>query len=45
MKLSDKDGKLFYELWLPLLDYINKKYKVNKNLKILPAQRVLSRRR
>lgn len=33
MKLSEKDGQLFYELWLPLLDYVNKKYKVNKKLK------------
>lgn len=33
MKLSDKDGQLFYELWLPLLNYVNKKYKVNKKLK------------
>ena len=30
--LSEKDGKLFYELWLPLLDYVNQKYKVNKSL-------------
>ncbi len=25
MKLSDEDGKLFYKLWLPLLDYVNEK--------------------
>lgn len=33
MKLSEKDGQLFYKLWLPLLDYVNVKRKVNKNVK------------
>lgn len=33
MKLSDKDGELFYKLWLPLLDYVNEKCKVNVALK------------
>ncbi len=33
MILSDKDGQLFYKLWLPLLDYVNEKFKVNKKLK------------
>lgn len=33
MTLSVEDGKLYYELWIPLLDYVNKKYKVNKKLK------------
>lgn len=33
MKLSEKDGQLFYKLWLPLLDYVNKKCKVNRKLK------------
>lgn len=28
-----KDGQLFYKLWLPLLDYVNEKCKVNKNVK------------
>ena len=32
MILSDKDGQLFYKLWLPLLDYVNEKFKVNKKL-------------
>lgn len=41
MTLSDKDGQLFYQLWLPLLDYVNKKYKVNKKLKnIAGAERL-----
>lgn len=32
MRLSEEDSKLFYKLWLPLLDYVNKKYGVNENL-------------
>ena len=30
--LSEADGKLFYELWFPLLDYVNQKYKVNRTI-------------
>lgn len=41
MVLSEKDGQLFYELWLPLLDYVNKKYKVNKKLKNMANSRML----
>ena len=33
MTLDKNDAELFYELWLPLLDYVNKKYGVNTNLK------------
>lgn len=33
MTLSEKDGQLFYKLWLPLLDYVNEKCKVNKNIR------------
>lgn len=29
MTLSPEDGKLFYKLWFPLLDYVNEKKKVN----------------
>ncbi len=32
MTLSAEDAALFYELWLPLLDYVNSKYNVNKKL-------------
>lgn len=32
MTLSKEDGQLYYRLWLPLLDYVNNKYKVNKKL-------------
>lgn len=31
MTLSQEDGKLFYELWLPLLDYVNQRYHINGN--------------
>ena len=33
MTLNQNDAELFYELWFPLLDYTNKKYKVNANLR------------
>lgn len=33
MTLSVEDGQLFYKLWLPLLDYVNEKCKVNKKVK------------
>ena len=33
MTLSQEDGKLYYKLWLPLLDFVNKKYRVNRKLK------------
>lgn len=33
MTLSEQDGKLFYKLWLPLLDYVNEKCKVNENIR------------
>lgn len=32
MTLSSDDGKLYYQLWLPLLDYVNQKYGVNKKV-------------
>ena len=41
MTLDKNDAKLFYELWFPLLDYANKKYKVNTNLEnITGAQKL-----
>lgn len=33
MTLSKEDGQLYYKLWLPLLDYVNKKYGIRKELK------------
>lgn len=41
MTLSEKDGQLFYKLWMPLLDYVNKKYKINKKLKNMLGAKVL----
>lgn len=32
MTLSREDGQLYYKLWLPLLDYVNKKYRVTGRL-------------
>lgn len=32
MTLSKEDGQLYYKLWLPLLDYVNEKYGVRKEL-------------
>lgn len=33
MTLSLEDGQLYYRLWMPLLDYVNEKTKVNPKLK------------
>lgn len=33
MTLSQEDGKLYYKLWLPLLDFVNQKYHINRSLK------------
>ena len=33
MTLSEQDGQLYYRLWLPLLDYVNQKCKINRKLK------------
>lgn len=42
MTLSEKDGKLYYKLWLPLLDFVNKKYKVNINLEKIESAESLN---
>ena len=42
MILSAEDGKLYYELWLPLLDFVNKKYGVNKKLKKIAGAKSLN---
>ncbi len=36
--LSQKDADLFYKIYFGLLDYTNKKYKINLSLKIYQAQ-------
>lgn len=38
MTLSPEDAKLFYQLWLPLLDYVNEKKKVNELKNIATAK-------
>ncbi len=33
MTLSPEEVQLFYRIWLPLLDFANRKYRINRNLK------------
>ena len=33
MTLSQEDGRLYYKIWFPLLDYVNKKYRINSRMK------------
>lgn len=33
MTLSQEDGQLYYKLWMPLLDFVNRTYGINKKLK------------
>lgn len=33
MTLSQEDGQLYYKLWRPLLDFVNRTYGINKKLK------------
>ena len=33
MTLSQEDGQLYYRLWLPLLDFVNRKYRTSSKLK------------
>ncbi|MDD3137596.1 MAG: hypothetical protein PHX08_01310 [Lachnospiraceae bacterium] len=42
MTLSEEDGKLYYELWLPLLDFVNRKYGVKKQLKKMETAKNLN---
>ena len=42
MTLSQEDAQLFYSLWLPLLDFVNRKYRVNRKLKNLTVTRGLN---
>lgn len=32
MVLSQEDGKLFFRLFMPLLDFVNQKYRIRKSL-------------
>lgn len=39
--LTQEDGQLFYKLWFPLLDFVNKKYQINKRLKSMATAKSL----
>ena len=41
MTLSQEDGQLYYKLWLPLLDFVNRKYRVNRKLKRIATAKEL----
>ena len=34
MTLSKEDGQLYYKLWLPLLDFVNRKYRVKHHFRM-----------
>lgn len=42
MTLSQEDGQLFYKLWMPLLDFVNGKYQINKKLKSIATAKNLN---
>ena len=42
MTLSQEDGQLYYKLWLPLLDYVNKKYRINSKMKSIATAKSLN---
>ena len=42
MTLSQEDGQLYYKLWLPLLDFVNKKYRINSRMKSIAAAKGLN---
>ena len=41
MTLSQEDGQLYYKLWLPLLDYVNRMYRINRKLKSIATAKAL----
>ena len=41
MTLSQEDGQLYYRLWLPLLDFVNRKYRVSSKLKNITEKKGL----
>ena len=42
MTLSQEDGQLYYKLWLPLLDYVNEKYRINSKMKSIATAKSLN---
>lgn len=41
MTLSQEDGQLYYKLWLPLLDSVNKKYRIISKMKSMAMAKSL----
>ena len=41
MTLSQEDGQLYYRLWLPLLDFVNRKYRTSSKLKNITEKKGL----
>ena len=41
MTLSREDGQLYYKLWLPMLDFVNRKYRINRKLKNIATAKEL----
>lgn len=41
MTLTQEDGQLYYKLWLPLLDFVNKKYRINSKMKSIAMAKSL----
>ena len=41
MTLSREDGQLYYKLWLPMLDFVNRKYRINRKLKSIVTAKEL----
>ena len=41
MTVSQEDGQLYYRLWLPLLDFVNRKHRVNRKLKSIATAKEL----
>jgi len=42
MILSKENQELFYKLWLPLLDFVNEKYRINSSFKIMSGAKSLN---
>jgi len=42
MTLSQEDGQLYYKLWLPLLDFVNKKYRINNKMRSIATAKNLN---
>ena len=38
MRLEQSDAALFYQLWFPLLDYVNRKYHVRPETKTIDQE-------